>query len=606
MKSATKQDSATTLTLHYLNAIETRLGISWEAQNRPICLPDRFDAAALKSLKAELDDMLKGDLASKSRDATKEYGKERVQTVGFGLAPDFDQFIKLGFLYGDRVVLWDFLSNRLLLEKGGISNLIIAKTACELLLLKPAVERGAVVVLPHPVEWSDLAEMVAEDLKQQGTRSAAEFGLSMALSAVEEGLPLHPFTLLRSEPQPKASRAVYGHEGDLYSKENYIFQRALNGMLGNQRFAYLQNVSSAEFQRIVAEHQELRRKLRMVFNPTTGMSQQQVGIELQHLQLDLANLVEKQNSEILKYASDGSEATAVFTTSLLAKLDAATLGKTAIAEVCVRLAIALRKWFSSREKSTIVQAFQGLQRQEGQELVEVLHQQEQRPGIAASLHVDVASSTQTVHDADQAFKEARAAFWDAVPWTEDKHEHLLSLPVELAGKILKSLTAAQRHLLVNRRRFQESYITAYLGDLWEIDKSAFWKHQETMFMSPEGLCVGECNGHIEIMCREDMPKYVWIRLLKCLLANDINGRIGLGGYFTETYSEIVLFQTKKASARKQRQLEFYSWFQTLDHKDRDAMLSFLRGTFNGKVPAWVRRRDEDGGSGRRQGPTNAT
>jgi hypothetical protein len=610
MKSATIHDSPTILTLDYFSAIERRLGISWEAQNRPICIPDRFDATALKSLKAELDDILKGDLADKARNATNEYSKEHIQTVGFGLAPDFDQFIKLGFLYGDRVVLWDFLSNRLLLDEGRISKLTLAKTACELLLLKPAVERGAIVILPHPAEWSGLAEMVAEDLKLQGTRSAAVFGLSMALAAVEEGLPLHPFTLLRSELQPKASPVVSGNEGDLYFKENYIFQKAISGMLCNQRFAYLQDVSSAEFQRIVAKHKKLRRTLRKVFSPTTGMSQQQAAIELQQLQSDLANLIEKQNNEILKYATEGSEASAIFTTSLLTTLSAGTIGNSAAAGLCTRLFIALRKWFSRSEKNTIVQAFQALQRQEEREILEVLDEREQRPGIAPSLQVNmhgsilanyntfqdtyltdylnVGRSNQAADDTGQPFKEARARFWAAGPWTEDKHEYLLSLPVELAGKVLKSITSGQRQVLVNHRRFQESYITEYLGDLWEINNSAFWKHVETMFKSPEGLLVGECNGHIEIMCRENMPKYVWMRLLKCLLAIEIKGRTGIGGSFTEMYSEIVLFQTTKATARKQRQLECRNWLQALRHEDRDAMLSFLRKAFNGKVPAWIR------------------
>ena len=64
-----------------------------------------------------------------------------------------------------------------------------------------------------------------------------------------------------------------------------------------------------------------------------------------------------------------------------------------------------------------------------------------------------------------------------------------------------------------------------------------------------------------------------------------------------SFDEIVLFQTTKASARKQRQLEFRRWFQTLNHKNRDAMLSFLRTAFNNKIPAWVRRHPPSPGYG---------
>ena len=589
MTSNVNQDSATILSLNYLAAIESRLGITWEANDTPVCVPDGFDASATKNLKAELDGILKGEPPRKALNATREYGKQYIQTVGFGLAADFDQFVKLGFLYGDRVVLWDFLSDRLLSEKSKISKMTLAQTACELLLLKPAVERGAVVILPHPMEWSGLAEMVAEDLQQQGVRSTAVFGLSMALSAVEEGLNLHPFTMLRSEPQPKPSSAVSGYEGDFYSKENYIFQNALSQMLSNQQFAYLQNISSAEFQRIVAEHKELRRELRKLFNPTPGLSRQQLAAEQKSLQSDLSGLIKKQNDAIFKYNAERSEANVVLTASLLTKLHAATFGKTGIADICVRLAIALRKWFNKPGKNTIVQAFQALQRQEARDLVEQLHQHERRPGLAASVQVNSRGTDQTPVNNNQEFEAARRGFWAAGPWTEGMHEYLMSLPIHLAVKILRSLTSGERQRLVNVRRFQEAYIADYIGDLWGIDKTSFWKHLETMFKSPEGMIVSDCNDHLDVMSSENMPSYVWSAFLRCLLKIEIVGSTGIGGYFTESYSEILSFQTTQASERKQRREEFCSWFQTLTHKKRDLILTFLRNTFHNKVPVWVRR-----------------
>tara|TARA_B100000949_G_scaffold106460_1_gene94738 strand:+ start:8658 stop:8873 length:216 start_codon:yes stop_codon:yes gene_type:complete len=50
--------------------------------------------------------------------ASKDYGREenQSQTVGFGLLYDesFEKFIKMGFLCGNRVVLWDFIGTRVL------------------------------------------------------------------------------------------------------------------------------------------------------------------------------------------------------------------------------------------------------------------------------------------------------------------------------------------------------------------------------------------------------------------------------------------------------------------------------------------------------------
>ena len=129
MKTVQTHDSATALTLAYLGAIESRLGVQWEAPNTPICRPEQFDANARKALKADLEDILKGTPSDKAISATKEFGQSHIQTVGFGLAPDFDQFVKLGFLYGERVVLWDFLADRLLVEKRKMSNSQIAQNS---------------------------------------------------------------------------------------------------------------------------------------------------------------------------------------------------------------------------------------------------------------------------------------------------------------------------------------------------------------------------------------------------------------------------------------------------------------------------------------------
>ena len=37
-----------------------------------------------------------------------------IQGVAFGLVEDFEKFVKVGLLYSNRVVLWDFLWGRML------------------------------------------------------------------------------------------------------------------------------------------------------------------------------------------------------------------------------------------------------------------------------------------------------------------------------------------------------------------------------------------------------------------------------------------------------------------------------------------------------------
>jgi hypothetical protein len=283
---------------------------------------------------------------------------------------------------------------------------------------------------------------------------------------------------------------------------------------------------------------------------------------------------------------DGIEASAVFVTSLLTKLNAATLGKFAVVELGVRLALALRKWFSQPTKDTIVQAFELFQKQEGTEVSYDLSLQEMRPGLLPSIQ-DTVDPHESPPDCSLELKAARAAFWDAGPWTEDKHDYLMSLPSEMAVEVVKSLSPTERHVLINVRLYQESYIADYLSDLWKINRSAFWRGMETMFKSPEGLILGEVITYIELMSSKDMPRYVWMALLRCLLNVEING----SGIFAEFYHSIVVFQTMEASKMETRCREFNDWHNRLNDKDRNSVRSFLREAFNGEIPEWVHNKE---------------
>jgi hypothetical protein len=225
-KAKSAQDYATRFSLDYLAVIESRLKISWNEKKQPICIPDCIDDLSLGKLKGELADHLDWKSGDGALEATREYGKTHIQTVGFGLASNFDTFVKLGFLYGERVVLWDFMSRRLLSREIFSPSLksAIAQAACDLMLLRPVIERGGLVILPHPTEWCYRAEKIAADLKQQGNKSAVELGLSVALAAIEDGLQLHPFTLLGKGPMPVAHNLTVACANNFYSQNNYIFQ----------------------------------------------------------------------------------------------------------------------------------------------------------------------------------------------------------------------------------------------------------------------------------------------------------------------------------------------------------------------------------------------
>ncbi|WP_122429834.1 hypothetical protein [Pseudomonas viridiflava] len=62
---------------------------------------------SVTSFHRDLEVLRTGGLEQAARQADATSGHEHIHIVGFGLAPEFDQFVKPGLIYGERVVHWD-------------------------------------------------------------------------------------------------------------------------------------------------------------------------------------------------------------------------------------------------------------------------------------------------------------------------------------------------------------------------------------------------------------------------------------------------------------------------------------------------------------------
>jgi hypothetical protein len=196
----------TELSLEYLATLENRLGVSWESRE-PVCVINVTDNVVTE-LRNALTRLLESELASEALDEAKAYGREHVQTVGFGIPSDFDHFAKLGFLYGDRLILWDVITSRVLkAEHARRREAVVAATACNLLRVRGAIERGGAVILPHPLTWSAAAQQAAEEMGRSSRPSVPHVGLTMALAANSDGLSIHPYTHLHSTNSRLANQA---------------------------------------------------------------------------------------------------------------------------------------------------------------------------------------------------------------------------------------------------------------------------------------------------------------------------------------------------------------------------------------------------------------
>ena len=81
-------DSATKLSIDYLKTLENRLQITWTDDGEPLFIHNRVKTNALKLLKSDLDDLFTGSPKDEAIQDSMNYGKNNIQTVGFGLVDD--------------------------------------------------------------------------------------------------------------------------------------------------------------------------------------------------------------------------------------------------------------------------------------------------------------------------------------------------------------------------------------------------------------------------------------------------------------------------------------------------------------------------------------
>ncbi|MFG0863148.1 hypothetical protein, partial [Pseudomonas sp. CJQ_13] len=362
-----EHDFATQFTLAYLELLEEHLKVTWNEDRLPICVIDWITDESLQALREGLAQLMSSELEVDARKATAAYGVEHVQTVGFGLAPDFDQFVKLGLIYGERVVLWDVLHSRIL---GGADTLarksLIGQIACELLMLREVVEQGGVVLLAHPVNWSADAAAIDQELKANSPVPAASLGLAMAFAAIQEGLQLHPYTLLTEASRQELAPAISAADSELFSSESFKFQQCLTTILQDERVAFVADVPARDFHSVVSKHDNLRRKIKQHFQPAlVGLSPQQMRQENTALVGELFELFGKRDADLKEYVADAADASLAF---VFASLSATVIGQpllTALAAIgppALGLAAAVRKWRKKPEKNVIIQAFKSLEK----------------------------------------------------------------------------------------------------------------------------------------------------------------------------------------------------------------------------------------------------
>lgn len=566
--AASVLDKATEFSLAYLRIIEEELPISWDGR-LPVCVHDQVESAAILRLKSRLNELINSDLSLEAIAASKSFGENNIQTVGFGQVSDFSYFIKLGLFYGSRTVLFDILNSKIITDMGDLSGKtsLLVEIASNLLTLKTIVEKGGIVILAHPLEWSAKAVELHRQLRESGATSTELFGLTTALAAIEEGIPLHPYTLSKGDNPTKILLAddLRDAQEQFYSVENYRYHQFISALFGGHEFSWIDRIELADFHEVVSRQKSLQHFMRdELYRGVQGLSAIQEDDYIERKTAELNKLLEARNRDVRNYLADAAAPTlslGITTVTALANLPA--LAAFSFVAMVPHVINSVRKWTSLPRKNLLLQVFGELRERESRP------ESGSWPGGKSS---DIAPEIQAHLDELVTFN-----------WTEDKHLYLESLDEEVSRIVLEAMLEEERDVIMNHRKSQQDYIGDYLEFVWERSEKAYWDHIESMFSDDgDGLLLYDLNEHLEIMSHYTMPMKAWRAMLRAFIWVHRGEELEI-----EFLKEIFRFQTAKAEDWRRKIDETLNWLSALSEREAGLAKAFILRAYGGETPSWL-------------------
>lgn len=183
-------------TIDYLNAIKVNLKIDLDSDGNAIFFPDKIHSNDILNLKTELQSIWINSESAISIVKSKQ--DAAIQSGLFGLVNDMDTALKVGFLLGNRVVLIDYLFERLLQKNPDRINLIhLGVIASSLVNTLPLAEKGRIVIIPTPFNWNPDSKKIIQEVGDKTTLTVDLMSLLNMLS-ITKICNLHPFTIAES------------------------------------------------------------------------------------------------------------------------------------------------------------------------------------------------------------------------------------------------------------------------------------------------------------------------------------------------------------------------------------------------------------------------
>ncbi len=221
-------------TIRYIEALLKNLDIR-VFDNSVYFFPDTTKLTDFDSLKLDLDEIWKDSQSAITLLELKEGAL--IQNALFGLVDDFELALKTGYLLGDRIVVVDYIYERIL-NKRSINNSEILRVGdlCKnLVLALDLAKSGKFVIIPSPLSWSKKTKKLLKKLSKTTILTAQSMSLLNILS-ISNKCNLHPYTIAESNDEymrilNKDSEVL---NQDNLNESNHLYRKLLVGLLSER------------------------------------------------------------------------------------------------------------------------------------------------------------------------------------------------------------------------------------------------------------------------------------------------------------------------------------------------------------------------------------
>lgn len=252
-------------TIDYIESIKRNLNIYLDDYGRANFFRDTISEENILNLSKDLETIW--GRSSSSIKIIKEKHDAKVQSGLFGLVNDLEQAVKIGFLLGDRVVIIDYLFERIL-QRNNPSDINITHLGaiCTYLVsLLPLAKKGRVVIIPNPLIWHDQTKQVMLEVSQKTILSPNLMSLLNMLS-ITRLCQLHPYTIAESDDVYQDIINTQIDNADVIGKDaaTYAYEGIVAGLLSEKlvnrtEFTGFDDLPIEQFYETVSNHDGFNR-----------------------------------------------------------------------------------------------------------------------------------------------------------------------------------------------------------------------------------------------------------------------------------------------------------------------------------------------------------